>query len=143
MQTHENVSSFRKVVLGSNRKFGLTFAAIFAVFAFLPLIHHHSPHHSPRWILLAVAVLFAAVAMAAPERLDPLNRAWFKLGLLLNRIVNPLVMGLMFFGAVTPLGWIMRKRGADLLNLQLKPDAATYWIARGPASGEGGMTKQF
>ncbi|PNG25097.1 SxtJ family membrane protein [Methylocella silvestris] len=139
MQTHENVASFRKVVLGSNRKFGMTFAAIFAVFSFLPLIHGHSP----RWILLIVAVLFAAVAMVAPERLDPLNRAWFKLGLLLNRIVNPLVMGLMFFGAVTPLGWIMRKRGADLLSLELKPDAATYWIDREPGSGQGGMTKQF
>ncbi len=139
MQTHGNVASFRRDVLGSNKKFGLTFAAIFAVFAFLPLIHHHSP----RWILLVVAILFGAVAMVAPERLDPLNRAWFKLGLALNRIVNPLVMGLMFFGAVTPLGWIMRKRGADLLSLKLKPDAATYWIDRGPASGQGGTTKQF
>ena len=140
MQTHENVSSFRKVVLGSNRKFGLTFGAIFALLAVWPLFHHHSP----RWAFLIAGAVMATSALAAPDKLTPLNRAWFRLGMLLNQIVNPVIMGLMFFAAVTPLGWIMRKRGGDPLGLKLKPDASTYWIAREPgAAGQGGMTKQF
>ena len=50
----------------------------------------------------------------------------------LNTIVNPVVMGILFFGAVTPLGWYMRKKGKDLLSLKMRPDAATYWIERQP-----------
>jgi hypothetical protein len=140
MQTHENVSSFRKVVLGSNRKFGLTFGMILAVLGVWPLIHHHSP----RWGLVVFGAVLATFALAAPERLTPLNKAWFKLGLLLNRIVNPVIMGLMFFAAVTPIGWAMRKMGGDLLGLKMKPEADTYWILRDASpSGQGDMTKQF
>lgn len=140
MQTHENMSSFRKVALGSDRKFGLTFGAILALLGVWPLFHHHSP----RWGFLTTAIIMAAFAVAAPDRLTPLNRAWFKLGLLLNRIVNPIIMGLMFFAAVTPFGWIMRKTGRDLLSLKMKPEARTYWIKRAhAAAGQTGMTKQF
>ncbi len=140
MQTHENVSSFRKVVLGSNRKFGLSFGAIFALMAMWPLFHHHSP----RWGFLVAGAVMAAFALAAQDRLTPLNRAWFKLGMLLNQIVNPIIMGLMFFAAVTPLGWLMRKRGGDPLGLKMEPDAKSYWITREPeAPGPGAMTKQF
>jgi hypothetical protein len=140
MQTHENVSSFRRVVLGSNRKFGLTFGVIFALIGLWPLFHHHSP----RWGFLAAAAIMAVIAVTQPERLTPLNNAWFKLGMLLNRIVNPIIMGLMFFAAVTPLGWFMRKKGNDLLNLKMKPEARTYWSPReAPAPGQGAMTKQF
>jgi hypothetical protein len=140
MQTHENVSSFRKVVLGSNRKFGLTFGVILAVLGVWPLVHHHSP----RWGLVVVGALFATFALAAPEQLAPLNRAWFKLGLLLSRIVNPVIMGLMFFAAVTPFGWAMRKMGGDLLGLKMKPEADSYWIPREAShSRQGDMTKQF
>ena len=73
----------------------------------------------------------------------PLNRAWFKLGLGLNRIVNPVLMAILFFGAVVPLGWYLRRRGEDLLRVKMKPQA-TYWIAReppGPAPNS--MKKQF
>lgn len=139
MRTHENTESFRKISLGSDRKFGLTFAIIFALFGFAPLLHHNSP----RWLLIAVAAGFGGVAMLAPALLAPLNRAWFKLGLLLSRVVNPLVMGLMFFGAVTPLGWIMRKRGIDLLNLKLDPAASSYWVKRDARAESGALTKQF
>ncbi|VTZ52375.1 conserved membrane hypothetical protein [Methylocella tundrae] len=140
MQTHENVSSFRKVVLGSNQKFGLTFGFVLALLGVWPMIHHHSP----RWILLAIGAIFAAFALFMPDRLSPLNRAWFKFGMLLNRVVNPLIMGLMFFAAVTPLGWVMRKTGSDLLNLKIRPDAKSYWIEREPSpEAENAMTKQF
>ena len=69
-----------------------------------------------------------------------MNRAWFKLGLALNIIVSPLLMAVLFFGAVVPLGWFLRKKGEDLLSLRLAPEAETYWIERqppGPAPGAG------
>lgn len=140
MQTHENTASFRKVILGSNRKFGLSFGVIFALMGLWPLFHHHSP----RWGFLIASVIAAAVALVRPTLLTPLNRAWFKLGLLLNRIVNPVIMGLMFFAAVTPLGWLMRRTGSDLLGLKMKPNAVSYWVVREPpVSGRDAMTKQF
>jgi hypothetical protein len=74
--------------------------------------------------------------------LTPLNRAWFKLGLLLNKIVSPIVMGFLFFGVVTPFAWFLR--GKDLLSLKLKPEAETYWIDREPPGpARGSLTKQF
>ncbi len=140
MQTHENVSSFRKVVLGSNRKFGLTFGALFALLGIWPLVHANSP----KWVFLALAVAFAAAALFKPGWLTPFNRAWFKLGLILNQFVNPIIMGLMFFAAVTPLGWYLRKKGQDLLRLKMEPEAETYRIERQPPrAGEGALTKQF
>lgn len=140
MQTHETVASFRKVNLGSDRKFGLTFAAIFAIFGLLPLFRHESP----RWALIAVSAAFLAAAVLRPDWLTPLNRAWFKLGLLLNKIVGPIVMGVLFFGAVTPFAWFLRKKGKDLLSLELKPGAETYWIEREPPGpARGSLTKQF
>lgn len=141
MQTHEAVLSFRKVVVGSNRKFGLTFGAILAVLGIWPLIRHAD---SPRWWLIALAAVFLAAAVLRPQWLTPLNQAWFKLGFAMSKIANPIVMGVLFFGAVFPLGWYLRKKGEDLLSLKLNPEAETYWIERrppGPARGT--LTKQF
>lgn len=142
MQTHETVLSFRKVVLGSNRKFGLAFGVIFAVFGIWPLFHHA---HSPRWPLLVASIAFLIAALFFPRWLTPFNRAWFKLGFALNQIVNPIIMGILFFGAVAPLGWYLRKTGKDLLRLKMAPEATTtYWIERQPLSpGQGGLTKQY
>ena len=140
MQTHETIASFRKVTLGSNRKFGLTFSVIFAIFGVLPWFRHESP----RWALIGVSAAFLAAALSRPDWLTLLNQAWFKLGLLLNKVVSPIVMGVLFFGALTPFAWLLRKRGKDLLSLKLKPEAETYWIEReppGPARGT--LIKQF
>ncbi len=141
MQTHETVQSFRKVAIGSNRKFGLTFAFIFAVLGAWPLLRHGDPL---KWPWLALAAAFLSLALFLPNWLTPLNRAWFKLGFALNKIVNPIVMGVLFFGAVTPLGWLLRKKGEDLLRLKIAPRAETYWIAREPPGPpQGTLTKQF
>ena len=70
--------------------------------------------------------------------LRPLNRLWLKFGLLLHKVVNPIVMALVFFGTVLPTGLIMRVLGKDLLRLKRQPDANSYWIERrppGPAPG--------
>jgi hypothetical protein len=140
MQTHETVMSFRKLAVGSNRKFGITLGLVLGLLAVWPLVHHHAP----RWWLLAVAIVLLAAGVFFPEVLSPLNRAWFKLGLALNAILGPVIMGVLFFGAVVPVGWLLRKQGEDLLSLKLEPEAATYWIRREPPGPQPGtLTKQF
>jgi hypothetical protein len=141
MQTHETVTSFRKATLGSNRKFGLAFGVVFAILGLWPLFHQAD---SPNWGLIALSTAILAVAHLRPRWLTPLNLGWFKLGLALNRIAGPLVMAIMFFGAVVPLGWYLRRRGEDLLRLKMKPQAGTYWIEREPPSpAPDSMKKQF
>src|SRR5262249_28270371 len=97
-----------------------------------------------RWWALAVAAAFAVVALARPQLLHPLNRAWLALGRLLHKIVSPLVMGAIFFAVVTPTGWIMRLRGKDVLSLKRRPDQTSYWIRRQPTRPEAEtMKNQF
>jgi len=140
MQTHETVSSFRRVEIGSNRKFGTVVGLVFGILGLWPVIHHHSAH----WWLIVLAGLFLAAALLFPRSLNLLNRAWFRLGVVLNRIVSPIVMGGLFFGALVPVGWYLRKRGNDLLSLKFDRDAATYWIERNPPGpAPGSLTKQF
>jgi hypothetical protein len=140
MPTNEPVVSHKKVVMGSNRSFGLVFAAFFFIVALLPLIHGRPL----RWWLLIVAAAFAAAAFFAPRLLQPLNLLWFKLGLLLHRVVNPVVMALMFYGAILPMALLLRRLGKDLLRLKHEPEATSYWIPREPpAPAPGSMSKQF
>jgi hypothetical protein len=124
----------------SDRSFGLVFAAVFSIIACWPLLHWQSP----RWWALPVAVAFAAVALGRPQLLHPLNRVWQALGRLLHKIVSPLVMGAVFFAAVTPTGWIMRLRGKDPLSLKRRPDLRSYWVRRQPTRPEAEtMKNQF
>lgn len=126
---------------GSDRAFGIVFAIVFALIGLFPLVRLDTP----RWWSLAIAAAFAFLAALFPHVLRPLNRAWLAFGRLLHRIVSPLVMGAIFFLAVTPTALIMRLRRRDLLSLQRRPDLSSYWIEREaqarPASES--MTKQF
>ena len=125
---------------GSDKSFGLVFAAAFALVACWPLLHLNPP----RWWALGVAAAFALVAMVRPDFLHPLNRVWLALGRLLHRVVSPLVMGAIFFLCVTPIAWIMRLRGKDVLSLAHRRDLSSYWIARAPSGREAEtMKRQF
>ena len=140
MTANEPIISHRKVIAGSDRSFGLVFAAFFAVVALLPAIHGAPV----RWWALVAAGAFAAAALFVPRALHPLNRLWLALGLLLHRLVNPVVMAVMFYGAILPMALLLRALGKDLLRLKREPQAASYWIAREPpAPAPGSMSKQF
>jgi hypothetical protein len=140
VSVNEPVSPRRKVKLGSNRAFGITFALVFGVIALWPL---WSGGNVRMWAAVA-ALAFAAVAFAVPHWFAPLNRAWFLLGQALHHVVNPLVMGLIYFGTVVPTGLVLRLLGKDLLHLRRDPQAATYWTAREPPGPPpGSMAKQF
>jgi hypothetical protein len=126
--SHENFSRDETVSIGSDRSFGLVMAAAFAVFTLLNVWHE-----GRAWpVLAAVAMLFLMAALLIPAALNPLNRAWLKFGLLLHKIINPVIMGLVFYGAVLPTGLVMRAMGKDLLRLKLQPEADSYWIVRRP-----------
>jgi hypothetical protein len=113
---------------GSNRSFGLVFAGFFTLVGTYGVLQGSANS----WASLVIAGLFAGIAMAAPAWLAPLNRLWFRLGMLLARIIQPLVVGLVFFFVVTPIALIMRATGKDFLRLKLDPAARTYWIERPP-----------
>lgn len=77
-------------------------------------------------------MLFAAFALAAPALLAPLNWLWKRLGLAISKVMNPLILGIMFYGLMLPIGLLLRWRGKDLLRLKLDPAARSYWIDREP-----------
>jgi hypothetical protein len=126
--THENFARDEIVVAGSDRSFGIVMAAAFAVLSLISLWYG-----GRIWPWTGgLAALFLAAALFYPAALNPLNRAWHRFGLLLHRVVTPVVMGLLFFGAVLPTGLVMRALGRDLLRLKRQPDADSYWIVRSP-----------
>jgi hypothetical protein len=140
VSVNEPIVARRKVSAGSNRSFGIVFAIVFAVVATWPIVSGKAP----RLWAAAIALAFAGVAFAAPHWLGPLNRIWFRLGLLLHRVVNPLVMGVIYFGTVVPTGMLLRALGKDLLRLRREPAADSYWIVRQPPGPEpGSMSRQF
>jgi hypothetical protein len=139
MKTDQPVLSYKKTVMGSNRSFGLIFGAFFAILALLPLLHGGPLH----WWLLGIALAFVAAALCVPHLLKPLNWVWFKLGLMLHHIINPIIMAVIFYGAITPMALLLRALGKDLLRVRSRPKAGgSYWIPRDtPAPGS--MSKQF
>jgi predicted membrane metal-binding protein len=139
---HEDFTRTETVKGSSDRSFGFVMAAFFALLALFPLLH--GPLSSIRWWALVVAAAFLALALLWPAPLRPLNRAWLKLGLLLSKIVSPIVMMVLFYATVTPIGVLMRWAGKDPLRLRRDPAATSYWIPReppGPAPNS--MKQQF
>lgn len=124
----------------SNRTFGLVFAPFFALIALLPLVRGHSVRRWP----LPFSFLFLVAALAAPKLLAPLNRAWTALGSLLHAVVNPVVLGILFYLVFTPFGWVLRRMGKDFLRLRPAPGAPSYWIPRQPPGPTPeSMSRQF
>ncbi len=129
---HENLAGRDDVKVGSERSFGLVFAVVFIIVALWPLFTMSDKEGQLRVWSLVVAAFFLGTSLTMPSLLAPLNKLWFKFGLLLHKIVNPLVMGLLFFVTVTPIGLIMRALGKTPLKLGFDKNADSYWIARTP-----------
>ena len=137
--THESFVRDEVTAPGSDRTFGLVMAGALAVLALFNGWHHGRLWP---WMLLAAA-LFLIAGLLRPFLLHPLNRLWMVLGLLLHRIVNPVVMGLLFYGTILPTGVVMRLRGWDPLRLKRDPASESYWIARTPGPQPETMKDQF
>ena len=125
---HESFQRHDDVAGSSDRSFGLVFAVVFALIGAFPLIYGGSP----RIWSLAIAGVFVVAALALPRVLAPLNRLWMKLGLLLHRVVSPVVLGFLFFVVITPMGVAMRLLGKDPLRLRPDPASPSHWIERKP-----------
>jgi saxitoxin biosynthesis operon SxtJ-like protein len=115
-------ASVSEIPLPSNRTFGWTFAVVFAL---VGLFFHP-------W-LLAASVAVVAVTLTRAHWLAPLNRAWMKLGAAMHMVVSPVIMGAMYFGVFTPMGWVMRRFGWDAMRRSRDATAKSYWIRRDPA----------
>ena len=113
----------KKIKIGSNRSFGIVFSIVFLIIALYPLLNNDSVKI---WSII-LSLVFFILGMLNSNILSPLNRIWFKFGMILGGIVSPIVMGLVFFLVVTPTALILRLFKKDTLNLK-KNENATYWI---------------
>ena len=125
-----------EIKISSNRSFGIVFFIVFLLIALYPLLKDNDL----RIWSLVISFIFLILGLINSKILTPLNRLWFKFGLLLGRFISPLIMGIIFFVVVTPIGIIMRLLKKDLLNLKYNRKE-TYWIDKsGPKSK---MKNQF
>ena len=111
---------------GSERNFGLTFAAVF----FLLGIYLTWSSGTVSWWPLTTAAAFLVISFAAPDLLRLPNILWFKLGMLLGRIVAPIVMALVYVVTLVPMGLFVRVSGKDILHIKLDRGCKSYWIKR-------------
>ena len=124
------------IKIGSNRSFGIVFFIVFLLIDLYPLINEENF----RLWSLVISLIFLVLGLINSQILTPLNKLWFKFGILLGKIVSPIIMGIIFFFVVTPIGFIMRAIGKDLINLKYNNNKS-YWIEKtGPKSK---MKNQF
>jgi hypothetical protein len=126
----------KKIKIGSNRSFGIVFSVVFLIVALYPLLNGDSIRI---WSIILSSIFFI-FGLLNSNILSPLNRIWFKFGIILGRIVSPTVMGLVFFLVVTPTSLILRLFKKDNLNLK-KNDNTTYWIEK--SDKKSNMKNQF
>jgi len=128
-------SKTEEFVLPSDRSVGLLFAGFFLLVALLPVAFGRPLV----WWALVASSVFAAIAILCPRVLAPLNRWWMKLGLLLHKLVSPVALGVIFFGAIMPTGIVFRLLRKDPLRLRIDPGGKSYWIER----QDGGKREDF
>tara|TARA_E500000178_G_C16885795_1_gene691146 strand:- start:191 stop:580 length:390 start_codon:yes stop_codon:yes gene_type:complete len=114
-----------KIKIGSNRSFGIVFFIVFLIVALYPLLNDNPLR---LWSLI-IALIFLVLGLIKSNILTPLNILWMKFGMFLGVFISPIIMGIIFFLVVTPIGLIMRLFGKDLLNLK-KNKTQSYWLAR-------------
>ena len=120
----------------SNKSFGVVFFLVFLVIGLYPLLNDGNI----RILFIIISFLFLILGLINSKILTPLNNIWFKFGIILGKIVSPIIMLIIFFTIVTLIGYIMRFMNKDILNLKFKKDN-TYWIEKsGPKSK---MKNQF
>src|SRR5882672_3645832 len=124
---HENIVSHDDREPPSITNFGLTFAVVLVLIALSPVVLRGE---HPRYWALVLGGVFVAAAYLAPGLLKPLNLLWFKLGMLLHKVVNPIVLGIMFVIFITPIALVLRLLGKKLIPLTFEGDKSSYWIER-------------
>ena len=126
----------KEIKLPSNRSFGIVFFTVFLIVCLYPLVNSESIRV---WSLI-ISIIFLVLGLLNSKILAPLNKLWFKFGILLGKIVSPFVMGMIFFLVVTPIGLIMRLFAKDVLNLKFNKNKS-YWIEKNEPKSK--MKNQF
>jgi len=127
----------QKIKIGSNKSFGIVFFVVFLIIGLYPLIYNDNPKI---WSLI-ISAIFLFLGLINSKSLTPLNKVWFIFGIFLGKIVSPFVMGIIFFLVVTPIGFIMKILGKDLLQLKFNKNVQTYWIEKSDQKSK--MKNQF
>ena len=131
--------SFADIQLPSNRKFGLFFTAVFLIASFY---FHYSNSPVLDYLFGTLAIIFLAISIINADVLLPLNRLWMGFGLLLGKIVNPLILGVIFFGIFSPIAIFMRIFGRDELRLRFKKQNK-HWVKRRLEEQSNSFENQF
>jgi hypothetical protein len=113
------------IKLPSNKSFGIVFFIVFLIVSFYPVLNNEDIRI---WSLI-ISSIFLLLGILNSKLLTPFNKIWIKFGFLLGKIVSPIVMGIIFFGVVTPIAILMKILGKDLLNLKFNNNQ-TYWIKK-------------
>ena len=125
-----------EIKISSNRSFGIVFFIVFLLIGTYPLLNGD---HVRIWSLI-ISIAFLILGLLNSKILFPLNKIWFKFGILLGKIISPLIMGLIFFVVVTPIGLLMRLFNKDLINLKFNK-SKSYWIEKNEPKSK--MKNQF
>ena len=124
------------IKISSNRSFGIVFFVVFLLITLYPLTYSQDIRV---WSAI-ISIIFLVLGLLNSKILTPLNKLWFKFGIFLGKIISPIIMGIIFFLVVTPIGLVMRIFGKDLLRLK-KDNSNTYWINR--PNSESNLKNQF
>ena len=114
-----------KTKISSNKSFGIVFFFIFLIISIWPLLNGNEIRI---WSLI-ISIVFLTLCLVYSKILTPLNKLWFKFGILLGSFISPIIMGLVFFIVVTPTSFIMKAFRKDLLKLK-KNKKKSYWIEK-------------
>ena len=114
-----------KIKISSNKSFGIVFFTVFLIIAIWPLLNGYEIRY---WSLI-ISIVFLLLGILNSKILTPLNKIWFKIGILLGNVISPIIMSIIFFLVVTPTSFIMKILGKDLLNLK-KNTKNSYWIKK-------------
>jgi hypothetical protein len=136
--SHESFDRKEKIKLPSDKKFGFTFTIIFFILAVAPILISARM----RFIFLLLCSIFLACSLLKPEALNTVNYIWARFGILLNKLVSPVILSLLYCVAFVPMGLLLRVFQKDILSLKLNKKAKSYWIDS-PKNDLSSMKDQF
>ena len=131
-RTHEDFEEHVALRSASDRSFGLWVGGILAAIGLVRLLLHLPAVGVVAPLMIAVGLVLVVLGLTAAHRLAPLNRAWTKLGLVLFKVVSPVVLFLLYAVVFVPVGYLMRAKRYDPMRRRREPDAPSYWIERRP-----------
>ena len=130
------MKKYSKITIGSNRSFGIVFFIIFFLISLYPTLNNENIN----LYFLSISIVFLILGLLNSKLLNPLNKLWFKFGILLGNLISPIIMGLVYFFVITPIAILLKIFNKDVLNLK-QNKKNTYWIHK--IKSESTMKDQF